>query len=70
MAGGFAQEDQVESSNPNIDATLFEAKHEEADTRIILHCIRSEARTIVVAARDTDILILLLAHFHKMPFYV
>ena len=44
----------------------LEAKHEEVDTRVILRCIECRSSTIVVAARDTDILVLLLAHFHKM----
>lgn len=41
------------------------AKHEEADTRVILHCLHAESQTIVVSARDTDVFVLLVAHFHK-----
>ena len=43
------------------------ANHEEADTRLVLHSIHSDAQTVVVYARDTDILILLLAHRLKIP---
>ena len=41
--------------------------HEEADTRVVLHSISNSADSLVVYARDTDILVLLLAHFEKMP---
>ena len=32
----------------------------------ILHCIHSHVETIVVAVRDTDVLLLLLAHYDRM----
>ena len=35
-------------------------------TRLIQHCVKSQASSIVVVARDTDVLVLLLAHFSKM----
>ena len=65
-AGGFNNEEQVESSNTNIDINGLEAKHEEADTRAVLHCIKSKSTAIVVSSRDTDILVLLVANFHLM----
>jgi len=43
----------------------LEARHEEADTRMVLHCIRSQASSIVVASRGTNVLVLLLADFSK-----
>ena len=42
------------------------ANHEEADTRVVLHCIHAETEDVVVAARDTDILLLLIAFFSSM----
>ena len=66
-AGGFSNEERVETSDPRVDTELLEARHEEADTRIVLHCVNSHAASIVVSARDTDVLVLLLAHFHRMP---
>ncbi len=36
-------------------------------TRIVLHCMENQSSSIVVTARDTDVLVLLLAHFPKMP---
>ena len=67
VAGGFSLEEQVESSNPLIDIEALECTHEEADTRIIFHCLKANCESVVVAARDTDILILLLAYFQRMP---
>ena len=45
-----------------IDASLFDVAHEEADARMMLHCTKSSVDTIVVSARDTDVLLLLIAH--------
>ena len=41
---------------------MLRANHEEADTRVVLHCIHAETEDVVEAARDTDILLLLLQH--------
>ncbi|KAG1713911.1 Lactosylceramide 1,3-N-acetyl-beta-D-glucosaminyltransferase [Nymphon striatum] len=49
-----------------VDVTFDRARHEEADTRVILHCVHADADTVVVAARDTGILVLLIAHYPKM----
>ena len=66
VEGGFNEMTDVKSSDPKMDLSLLRATHEETDTRIILHCIHSNAETIVVSARDTDVLVLLIAHFAKM----
>ena len=66
VAGGFSDETQAESSSPGVDVHQWESRHEEADTRIMFHCVKDESNVVVVAARDTDILILLLAHFDRM----
>jgi hypothetical protein len=66
VAGGFRDEERVESSNPEVSSENLQAKHEEADTRVILHCVQSDASSIVVAARDTDILVMLISNFHQM----
>ena len=46
--------------------SMLEADHEEADTRLILHCIHAHMELMVVHVRDTDVLVLLLAHYDKM----
>ena len=45
---------------------MLRANHKEADTRVVLHCIHAETEDVVVAARDTYILPLLLAFFSSM----
>ena len=45
---------------------MLEADHEEADTRLILNCIHAHMESMVVYVRDTDVLVLLLAHYDKM----
>jgi len=67
VGGGFSEEERVEASVPDVETDMLEAKHEEADTRVIIHCIECKSSHAVVAARDTDILVLLIAHFHRMP---
>ena len=69
--GGFTDEDTVKCNKNDFDLTQLNARHEEADTRIILHAIHckrvSQCETIVVSARDTDVLLLLLCHFNELP---
>ena len=64
VAGGYEDEEEVECSDKTKELDSLRAKHEEADTRIVLHCLHTDADTIVVSARDTDVFVL-VAHFHK-----
>ena len=66
VSGGFSKEDTVESSNSNISTRALQAYHEEADTRLVLHCIHTDSDCVVVSSQDTDVLLLLLADFGKM----
>ena len=63
---GFAEATTVKSSDPDFEVSSLRANHEEADTRLILHCIHAHMETIVVAVRDTDVLLLLLAHYGRI----
>ncbi|KAK3881230.1 hypothetical protein Pcinc_014312 [Petrolisthes cinctipes] len=38
VSGGFVDEEQVESSDPEVDTDKLKARHEEANTTMILHC--------------------------------
>ena len=52
----------------SILASIFEADQEEANTRLVLHCIpANNHETVVVSARDTDVLLLLVAHSSSSP---
>ena len=66
VSGGFHDEDTVKCSRPNIDVRALRGFHDEADTRIILHCIHSDAEFLVVACQETDVFCLLIAHIEKM----
>lgn len=45
-----------------MDVEGLQSTH-EADTRLILHCAHTQSCTVVVWSQDTDVLILLIAHF-------
>ncbi len=67
VAGGFKEPTEVKyKSATNVDVNGMKVNHEEADTRIILHCVNMDVECIVVSARDTDVLLLLIAHFDKL----
>ena len=66
-AGGFVDEREVQSSQRAIDLSALKATHEEADTRLILHCVNSSLDNIVLSARDTDVLLLLISHVPHIP---
>ena len=64
-SGGFKDELKVWSSMI-IDHSQLSSNQEEADTRLILHAIACEKKCIVVSSRDTDVLVLLVSHFHRI----
>ena len=66
VAGGFRDELMVKSTQDITDVTPFKSTHEEADTRLVLHAIHCQFNTVVVASRDTDVLLLLVYHFQRM----
>lgn len=66
VGGGFEEEDAVKCSRPNIDIRALKGFHEEADTRMILHCVHSDAEFLVVSCQDTDVFFLLVSHLDKM----
>ena len=66
VAGGFRTAEDTQCTQPLVDIEMLRANHKEADTRVVLHCIHAETEDVVVAARDTDILLLLLAFFSSM----
>ena len=63
VSGGFSKEDTVKSSNSNLSTRALQACNEEADTRLVLHCIHTDSDCVVVSSQATDVLLLLLAHF-------
>ena len=66
VAGGFSEEDNAVCSKEEQNIADLKATHEEADTRRALHAIHckkhSHCDNIMVSARDTYILLLLLSH--------
>ena len=66
VAGGFSKSTTVKSSNPDLDVSSLTADHEEAGTRLMLHCIHAHIKTIVMSMRDTDVLLLLIPRYDTM----
>ena len=66
VAGGFRTAEETQCTEPLVDIEMLRANHEEADTRVVLHCIHAETEDVAVAARDTDILLLLPVFFSSM----
>ena len=64
--GGFLEEQLVACNKHIHNLDSLRATHEEADTHIILHAIHCEANTVVVRARNTDVLELLVGHIKQM----
>ena len=48
VAVGFVDESEVACNKPAVDTKQLVGHHEEADTRIVLHCMHAETDTIVV----------------------
>eukprot|EP00795_Rhopilema_esculentum_P012187 gene12187-biopygen2319 len=65
-AGGFINELLAQSSNYYTDTLSLIADHKEADTRLALHAINATCNTVVIAARDADVLIILVSHCERM----
>ena len=65
-AGGFRDELEVRSSTPTTPLSCLISNHEEADTRLALHAMNVTNDAVVVSARDTDVLVILVSHFHRM----
>ena len=58
----------MQSLERAIDLSALRGTREEADTtRLIVHCVNSSLNNIVVSARDTDVLLLLVAHIPHIP---
>ena len=60
----FEDEEDVRA-NDNTDVNPFISIHEEADTRVEIHCLNIKARTFIIHAIDIDIRKELLAHYHQ-----
>ena len=65
MSGTFWDPEEVRTTLP-LEISGLKGNHEEADTCVILHAIDCSSKTIVVQARDTDILVLLLTHYDRI----
>ncbi|KAL8606681.1 hypothetical protein ACOMHN_055356 [Nucella lapillus] len=73
LSGGFSDAEKVWSSSDKDVTHLSSAEHEEADTRMLLHA--KEAREqgypqVVIDSRDTDVLVLLVAHQPQLSIFV
>jgi len=65
VSGGCSNEEDVLCSDPSLDAAVLRSNHKEADTRIVLHEV-AHVNNVVLSARDTGVLLLLLPHRAKL----
>ena len=65
VSGGCSNEEDVLCSDPSLDAAVLRSNRKEADTRFVLHEVW-HVDNVVVSARDTGVLLLLLAHRAKL----
>ena len=56
----------LKSSTCTTDLGHLQSKHEEPDTRLVLHAVHSQFHRVVVSSSDTDVLLLLVSHFQSM----
>ena len=62
----FADKRPCESPDSDYHLNLKAPIQKNKANTCILHCIHSHVETIIVAVRDTDVLLLLLAHYDRM----
>ena len=65
-AGGFKDELEVRSSRGTTELLCLNATNEEADTRLAFHAMNFTSDVVIVSPRDTDVLVILISHFHRM----
>lgn len=68
-AGGF-EDAMTVKSNMNCDLTHLMSNHEEADTRFVIHGMDATQMgfsTVIINSRDTDVLLLMIHHYDKLP---
>lgn len=65
VAGAFQEAEDVRS-NSDINTDRLKQWHAEGDTRLILHALEENYENIVVMANDTDVFILLVAHWQHI----
>ena len=69
VSGGFDDEKEVRCSKSTaVNLKTLQSSHEEADIRFVLHAIHHNGKVndVVICARDTDVLLLLLAHKERI----
>ena len=67
MSGAFEDPAEVCSNTLTpAELEMLQCDHEEADTRIILHLVKSEKPRAVMYCNDTDVLIACLANYDKL----
>lgn len=64
---GISTKGEAVVSNGRDDtATLSPCKHEEADTRLILHAAKCGFTKVMLRTADIDVLVIAVAAFHKL----
>ena len=65
-AGGLREVTGALCNRPDLNLDAIRSTHEEADTRLVLHCAHTDSSSVIVWCRDTDVLLMLMAHSTAM----
>lgn len=66
VSGGFNDKYRVTSSAASLDTSPLVSNHDYVTTRVVKHVINSESETVVVIAKDPEVLLSLIHHFDKI----
>ena len=66
VGGRLDEEDTVKCFCPNVNIGALKGFHKEADTRVLVHRVHSNAEFLAVSPQDTDVFLLLISRFEKM----
>ena len=65
-AGGLREVTGAMCTRPDLNLDAIRSTHEEAGAHLVLHCAHTDSSSVIVWCRDTDVLLMLMAHSTAM----